>query len=130
MSNATTRKPSYEMEGYYFQEGGKTTFDNHFHYSDRDSMTEHQCMWYEEVIKLTYRSAIATIRANYKGELADEQLLAIVHDGTLMDTPFGELFPKKINTYVVVLLESKYGNLEAYVSKTKRKKIVARNSLE
>lgn len=119
MTNATSIRPSYAIEGYYFQEGGKTTPDTHFHYSDRDSIIDHQRMWYEVAIKNGYRSgeldSIATIRANYKGELTNEQLLAIVNDGTLMDAPFGELFPEKINACVINLLEAEYRDLKSYV---------------
>lgn len=119
MTNAVLSRPTYEIQGYYFKDGGVVIPDSHFHHSDSDSMIDHQKAWYEEAKKAGYASGeldeIVTITSNYKGELNKGQLLAIVNDGELMDTPFGELFPKKIKTFVMNLLEAEYADLEAYV---------------
>ncbi|WP_078598594.1 hypothetical protein [Evansella clarkii] len=123
MTNAIATKPSYEIEGIYFKEDGQVVSDTSFLYSDSDSMIDHQKTWYEEARKNGYPSGeldeAAIIRKNYNGEITDEQMIAIVNDGELMDTPFGELFPKKLNAYLVKLLESEYGDLEAYVLENK-----------
>lgn len=119
MTNAVLSKPTYEIQGYYFKDGGTVIPDTHFHHSDSDSMIDHQKAWYEDAKKNGYTSGeldeIVTIKANHKGVLTKGQLLAIVNDGELMDTPFGDLFPKKLNTYVMNLLESEYADLEAHV---------------
>jgi hypothetical protein len=126
MSNAVIVKPSYEIQGYYFEEGQTVTPDTHFHHSDCDSMIDHQRAWYEEAKKNGHKSGeideIQTILSNYKRPLTDEQLLAIVNDGALMDTPFGELFPTKIDAFIKELLESEYVDLEGYVLLHRAKK--------
>jgi hypothetical protein len=119
MTNAVAAKASYEIQGRYFGEGGTVTPDTHFHHSDCDSMIDHQKAWYEEAKKNGHKSGeideIQTILSNYKRPLTNEQLLAIINDGTLMDTPFKELFPSKIDGFIKELLETEYRDLDEYV---------------
>lgn len=119
MNNATIEKTTYAIHGFYFQPDGQMTLDTHFHYSDGDSMIDHQKSWYNEALKLGYNSGdldeASIIKTNYRGALTDEQVLAIVNDSKLMSTPFGELFSRKIAKYVVELLESEYADTETYV---------------
>ncbi|MCR6108617.1 hypothetical protein HXA34_20210 [Salipaludibacillus agaradhaerens] len=109
MTSTTT---PYEIKGYYFKENGQTISDTHFHYSDTDSMIDHQTMWYKEAEKVGYHSGelneAAIIEANYKGNITNEQMIAIINNGSLMEAPFGELFPGKINAYLTQLRQSEY----------------------
>lgn len=99
----------YEIHGFLFeadQDGkrGKTVKDIAFFNIGEDSMIDHQRMWYEEARKLGYESGeldeAKTIRSNYDGELTEEQVIAIINDRTLMDTPLNELFSSKISAYL------------------------------
>lgn len=119
MTNAVTATSPYQIKGYYFGGDGTVTSDTHFHHSECDSMIDHQRIWYEDAKKNGHSAGeideIQTIQSNYKGPLTDEQLLAIVNDGALMDTAFKELFPSKINTFIKELLEAEYSDLDSYV---------------
>lgn len=122
MTNAVAERVSYEIKGFYFGEGHQITPDTHFHYSDSDSMIDHQKTWHDEAMKNGHQSGeldeAEIIKANYKGALTDEQLIAIVNDRTLMDAPFRELFPAKINEFLIGLLESEYADLQEGVRQT------------
>lgn len=126
MTNAVAEKVSYEIKGYYFGENHHVTPDTHFHYSDSDSMIDHQKTWYEEAVKSGYESGeldeAEIIKANYKGVLSDEQVIAIVNDRTLMNEPFRELFPVKINGFLIELLELEYADIDGYVLQIKTEK--------
>lgn len=126
MTNAIAEKTSYEIRGYYFGENHQVTPDTHFHYSDSDSMIDHQRAWYEDAMKNGHQSGeldeVQIIQTNYKGPLTDEQIIAIVNDRTLMDTPFRDLFPAKINAFLIGLFESEYADLEDTVLRTESRK--------
>lgn len=103
---------TYEIKGYYFNEDGTTTEDTLFYHTGVYSMIDFQRTWAEEGGEL---DEVATIKANYGGELTEEQLITITNDGDLMDAPFSELFPQKIKNVVISELESEYNDLEQYV---------------
>lgn len=119
MNNAVAERTSYTIQGLNFGENGSVTHDTAFHYAEGDSMIDHQKAWYEEAVKNGYASGeldvTAIIQSNYKRTLTEGQLLAIVNDGELMSAPFGELFPKKIDAYLIQLLEAEYDDLETYI---------------
>jgi hypothetical protein len=126
MTNAVAEKVSYEIQGYYFGENHQITTDTHFHYSDSDSMIDHQKAWYEDALKNGHQSGeldeAHIIKANYKGDFTNEQIMAIVNDPTLMNAPFRKLFPAKINGFLIGLFESEYADLESYVLQTESEK--------
>lgn len=120
-------KNHYEIKGYYFPEGEekKVLSDTHFHYAGSDSMIDHQKMWYDESLKLGHESGeideAEIIKANYDKPLTEEQLMAIVNNGELMDTPFSELFPTKITENLTSELQKEYDDLEQYVNENESK---------
>lgn len=121
MNQTVANKSSYKIKGFYIGENGVIIPDTHFHYSGVDSMIDHQRIWYAEAEKNGYQSGeldeAAIMQENYKGQLTltQEQLLAIINDGELMNTPFDELFPTKIDAYIIQMLKSEYADLKAYV---------------
>ena len=109
----------YEIHGILFKAGkdgerGKTVEDTAFFHVGTDSMIDHQRTWYEEALKLGYVSGeldeATTIRKNYDGEITEEEMMAIINDKELMDTPLDELFSSKIDEY----LEELNGNVKTY----------------
>lgn len=99
----------YEIHGILYEAGengerGETVEDTAFFYVGTDSMIDHQRMWSEESQKLGYMSGeldeAKTIRANYDGEITEEEMIAIINDRELMDTPIDELFRSKIDEYL------------------------------
>ncbi|MGX1195781.1 hypothetical protein [Metabacillus sp. SLBN-84] len=107
MENALAEKTTYQIQGYYFGEGRSVIQDTNYHYEGAGSMIDHQKIWYEEALKAGHQSGeldeAEIIQANYKSTITDEQLMAVLNDGTLMSTPFNELFPAKLDAF---LLES------------------------
>lgn len=116
----------YEIKGFYFGEGKKVFNDSQFFTVGSDSMIDHQKMWYEEALKLGYESGelneAGILRANYDGKLTEEQVISIINDGELMNTPFDELFPTKIKEYVLAELHAEFTDLEDYVNDNHDKK--------
>lgn len=119
MEHTINKQKTYEIKGFYYGEDRNVFGDTHFHTVGCDSMIDHQKTWYNEAKKLGYESGeldeAGIIRTNYNGDLTEGQILAIVNDGDLMDTPFDTLFPRKLKEYVRSDLEAEYGDLEQYV---------------
>lgn len=103
---------TYHIKGYYFNEDGTSTEDTFFYHTGEYSIIDFQRIWGDEGGEL---DEVGTIKANYPGELTEDQLITITNDSDYMDAPFSKLFPKKINNLVMSELESEYNELEQYV---------------
>ena len=113
-------KATYTIKGFYYRGTDETHTDTHFHHAGTDSIKDLQRIWYDESLKAGYDSGeldeAEIIRTNFWGKVTEEQLIAIINDGDLMDTPLDKLFDEALPEYLAKLLKEEYVELSHTVS--------------